>query len=84
MTISIRLPDDKYEYLQKQSHISGIPLSTYCRNILLGKEVKDTLPRQMIGKTMCIYHNRIADTKTIHDAKKETHKMEEEIWRLIG
>lgn len=52
--MSIRLTDEEYSYIQKQALISGKPLSTYCKCIVLGHEVKDTFPRQEIGKIVCI------------------------------
>lgn len=74
--MSIRLSDEEYSYIQKQATISGKPLSTYCKCIILGHEVKDTFPRKEIGRVMCVYHNKIDDSNTIQEARTTIHEME--------
>lgn len=81
--MSIRLSDGEYSYIQKQAAISGKPLSTYCKCIILGYEVKDTFPRKEIGRVMCVYHNKIDDAKTIPEARTTIHEMEKTLWQLI-
>ena len=81
--LSIKLTKVEYDYIKSQADKTGHPLSTYCRDVLLGHKVQDTLPRQEIGKIMCIYHNRIDDAETLSDAKKEAHEMEKQIWQSI-
>ena len=81
--ISIRLSDEEYNFIEDQAHKAGKPLSTYCRDILLGYKVHNSLPRQEIGKIICIYHNRIDDAETLSDAQHEAHEMEKKIWQSI-
>lgn len=82
-SMSIRFPDDKFNQIQKQAQISGLSVSEYCRKVLLGHEVRDLLPRQEIGKVMCVYHNKVDDAKTLAEAKQIMHGLEERLWQLI-
>lgn len=82
-SISIRLSDDEYNHIHKQSIISGSAMSTYCRDVLLHHEVRDLLPRQEISKIMCVYHNKVDDAQTVDEVKLLTHEMEKKIWQHI-
>lgn len=82
-SISIRLSDNEYRHIKENSIISSISMSEYCRKVLLGHEIRDLLPRQEIGKVMCVYHNKVDDTQTLAEAKRIAHEMEKIIWQYI-
>ena len=81
--MSIRLSDDEYRQIHEKAHVSGKTVSAYCRDVLLGHEIRDLLPRQEIGKIMCAYHNKVEDAKTAAGTKHITHEMEKKIWQCI-
>ena len=81
---SFRMSDDEYAILTAKAEKAGMKVGEYCRGILLSHEVRDTLPRQEIAKTMCVYHNHIDDAKTLTELKYLLHQMEAQIWQLIG
>lgn len=83
MSISIRLSDEAHCIIQEQAAIAGRPVSTYCRDVLLGYKVQDALPRQEIAKIMCEYHNQINDSTSLTEARNILHETEEKIWPLI-
>ena len=82
-SMSIRLPDDEFNQIQRQAQISGLPTSTYCREVLQGHEVKDNLHRQEIAECLCKTHNRVDDAQDLAEAKQIMHGLEERLWRLI-
>lgn len=82
-TISVKVSFDEFEQIQKKAQFTGLTVSEYCRNAALGHEIRDTLPRQQIGKIMCTYRNKIDDAETLEDAQKIVYEMEEKLWPLI-
>ena len=77
-SMSIRLPDDEFNQIQRQAQISGLPTSTYCREVL-----QDNLHRQEIAECLCKTHNRVDDAQDLAEAKQIMHGLEERLWRLI-
>lgn len=81
---SFRISEAEDAILEAKAEKAGITVSEYCRASVLDYEIRDTLPRQQIGKVLCSSHNKIDDAKTLTEVKTVSHEMETEIWQLIG
>lgn len=82
-SLSIKFTSDERAYLETQSAKAGLPLSTYCHNVVMGYAVRDNFPRSQVAAELCKHHVMVEQHIKDESLKKLFHEWEVQVWQRI-
>ena len=82
-TLTLRLPADQFEELNRRAAKVGMNRSDYCRDLLFSDNPESVWPRYHFASNLCKHHNLVDQLILDADVKQQLFDWEEAVWQLL-
>ena len=82
-TLTLRIPAEQFEELNRRAAKVGMNRSDYCRDLLLSDNHESVWPRQDFASNLCIHHCLVDQLITDTDVRQRLYDWEGTVWQLL-
>ena len=82
-TLTLRIPAEQFEELNRRAAKVGMNRSDYCRDLLFSDNHESVWPRQHFASNLCKHHNLVDQFITDADVRQRLFNWEEAVWQLL-
>ena len=82
-TLTLRIPAEQFEELNRRAAKVGMNRSDYCRDLLFSDNHESVWPRQHFASNLCKHHCLVDQVITDTDVRQRLYDWEEAVWQLL-
>ena len=82
-TLTLRIPAEQFEELNRRAAEVGINRSDYCRDLLFSNNHESMWPKQHFASNLCKHHCLVDQHITDSDVRQLLFNWEEAVWQLL-
>ena len=82
-TLTLRIPAEQFEELNRRAAKVGMNRSDYCRDLLFSDNHESMWPKQHFASNLCKHHCLVDQHITDSDVRQLLFNWEEAVWQLL-
>lgn len=82
-TLTLRIPAEQFEELNRRAAKVGMNRSDYCRDLLFSNNHEFVWPKQHFASNLCKHHNLVDQFIIDADVRQRLYNWEEAVWQLL-